>query len=238
VITVDFNRINISAGSRILDIGCGSGRHTCRAYEIEGVRVIGMDASFEDVCEARGRLLYHEAIGAHGGGRWAVAAGDITNLPFPDASFDLLICAEVMEHIPDDSRAAQELMRVVKPGGRLVVSVPRYFPEKICWKLSSQYYSANGGHVRIYRRKRIRSLFENAGARLWAAHFAHSLHTPYWWLKCWVGPTRQDSNAVNRYHQFLTWDIMQKPRITRLMDMLLNPVLGKSLVLYFQKDQT
>ncbi|HMA66955.1 MAG TPA: class I SAM-dependent methyltransferase, partial [Desulfosalsimonadaceae bacterium] len=129
MITVDCNRIRAHPGDRVLDIGCGPGRHACRMYEMQGVQVIGMDASFADVCEARERLRYHEAIGAHGGGSWAVAAGDITELAFRDACFDLVICSEVMEHIPNDSRAARELMRIVKPGGMLVASVPRYYPE-------------------------------------------------------------------------------------------------------------
>ncbi|MBS3758926.1 MAG: class I SAM-dependent methyltransferase [Desulfobacterales bacterium] len=235
MITVDFNSLRISPGDRILDMGCGSGRHACRVNEFEKVTVIGVDASFDDVREARGRLMYHEAIGAHGGGSWGCAVGNILALPFPEASFDLVICAEVMEHIPDDARAAEQVMRVLKPGGTLVVSVPRFYPEKICWKLSKAYYSVSGGHVRIYRKDRIKSLFENNGAKCQAAHFAHSLHTPFWWLKCLVGPDRKDSPAVNLYHRLLTWDIMKKPKITRFMDNLLNPVLGKSLVLYFKK---
>jgi len=235
MITVDFNRIQVSPGDRILDLGCGSGRHACRVYEFEGVTVFGVDANFNDLQEAKGRLQYHEAIGAHGGGSWGCAAGDILSLPFPEASFDLVICAEVMEHIPSDAHAADEIMRVLKPGGTLVVSVPRYYPEKICWKLSAAYYSANGGHVRIYRKESIRELFENTGAKFRAAHFAHSLHTPFWWLKCATGPNRHDVAAVNLYHRLLTWDIMQKPKITRFLDTLLNPILGKSLVLYFKK---
>ena len=75
-----------------------------------------------------------------------------------------------------------------------------------------------------------------AGLRLWAVHWAHSLHTPYWWLKCVVGPQRKDHLLVNLYHRFLTWDIMHQPQITRFFDKLLNPLLGKSLVLYFIKD--
>ena len=235
MITVDFNRINISPTDTILDIGCGSGRHACRVFAFEKVTVIGVDASFNDVQEARGRLMYHEAIGAHCGGSWGCATGNILCLPFPDASFDLVICSEVMEHIPDDAQAAEEIFRVLKPGGSLVVSVPRYFPEKICWKLSSEYYSANGGHVRIYKKQEIRNLFENMGAAFQAYHYAHSLHTPFWWLKCATGPNRQDVTAVNLYHRLLTWDIMQKPKITRFLDTLLNPILGKSLVLYFKK---
>ena len=71
--------------------------------------------------------------------------------------------------------------------------------------------------------------------RLTASHHAHSLHAPYWWLKCLVGPTRDDSLPVNLYHRFLTWDIMQKPKPTRLLDRIFNPLFGKSLVLYFEK---
>lgn len=238
MITVDFNRIRVQPGDKILDIGCGSGRHACRAYACDRVTVIGVDANYDDVHEARGRLSYHEAIGAHGGGGWGCAAGDILALPFYEAAFDLVICSEVMEHIPDDSHAANEIMRVLKPGGNLVVSVPRYFPEKICWKLSTAYYSANGGHVRIYTQQGIRQLFEQTGAVFRATHFAHSLHTPYWWLKCLIGPNRKDAPSIKLYHRLLTWDIMKKPKITRFMDTLLNPILGKSLVLYFKKAST
>ena len=67
------------------------------------------------------------------------------------------------------------------------------------------------------------------------SHFAHSIHTFYWWIKCLTGPDRIDVPLVNLYHKLLVWDLMEKPRITAFMDRLLNPVLGKSLVLYFKK---
>jgi hypothetical protein len=74
-----------------------------------------------------------------------------------------------------------------------------------------------------------------AGLHPVASHYAHSLHAPYWWLKCLVGPQRNDCKAVNLYHRLLTWDIMAKPKITRRLDRWLNPILGKSLVLYLSK---
>ena len=127
-----------------------------------------------------------------------------------------------------------EAIRVLRPGKDLVVSVPRYLPECICWALSENYHRTNNGHIRIYKKKELTSLLEGAGVREWAVHFAHSLHTPYWWLKCLVGPNRDDSAPVNLYHRFLVWDMMKQPWITRMLDRLLNPMIGKSLVIYLK----
>jgi ubiquinone/menaquinone biosynthesis C-methylase UbiE len=235
LITVDFSRLKVDPGDRILDIGCGSGRHIGATYRLKGVKVTGMDLSWSDLQAARQRMEIHDRLGEHGGGSWDLAMADVTVLPFPDACFDLVICSEVLEHIPDHDRAMGEIIRVLKPGRPLVVSVPRYLPERICWSLSREYSRSERGHVRIYRRKALIDRLKRAGAHFLAHHYAHSIHAPYWWLKCLVGLNRTDSAAVNAYHRLLTWDIMQKPRLTRFIDRLLNPVLGKSLVLYLQK---
>ena len=236
MITVDFKRLLIRPGYKILDIGCGSGRHTAAAYELDRAISIGADRSHSDLLEAAERLAFHDRLGAHGGGSWALSSADICNLPFKTAAFDLVICSEVLEHIPADDDAMAEIIRVLKPGHDLVVSVPRFFPEKICWLLSDEYFNANQGHVRIYKKGPLVAKLEKQGVFHRATHFAHSLHAPYWWLKCMVGPTREDSRSVNLYNRFLTWDIMEKPALTRWLDRLLNPVLGKSLVLYFVKN--
>jgi SAM-dependent methyltransferase len=235
MITVDFNRLNINPGYRILDLGCGSGRHICAAMRFKQVLAMGIDKNFDDVLEARNRLKLHEALGECDEGLWWVSVADILELPFKDNFFDLVICAEVLEHIFNSKIAVAEMMRVLKPGRNLVVSVPRYLPERICWTLSESYHTADNGHVRIYRKKELMELLTSAGALSWSMHYAHSLHTPYWWLKCWVGPDRQNSRAVNLYHRFLVWDMMKHPWITRLLEHLLNPLLGKSIVIYSKK---
>jgi SAM-dependent methyltransferase len=237
VITVDFSKLPIKAGHKILDIGCGAGRHTCAASRLEKVTVIGSDISLKDVQEAQARLRQEERMGCQGGGFWATLVADITGLPFPDGFFDMVICSEVLEHIPDQKGAVREITRVLKSGGDLVVSVPRFLPEKICWALSESYHNTANGHIRIYTKKTLLALLEGSGSKLWASHFAHSLHTPYWWLKCLVGPHRQDSILVNLYHRFLVWDMMKKPRVTRFLDQLLNPFLGKSIVFYLRKEE-
>jgi len=236
VITIDFSRIPIAPGSRILDIGCGSGRHTCEAYRLKNASVVGADLGFDDILKARGRLVFHDQWGEHGGGSWLLNTADICDLPYRSQVFDLVICSEVMEHIHHEKQAVSELKRVLKPGKHLAVSVPRYLPERICWLLSHEYHMVNQGHIRIYRKKGIVNLLESAGFSFQGSHFAHSLHTPYWWLKCGVGPTRERHPLVRAYHRFLTWDIMKKPRLTRCLDQLFNPLMGKSLVLYFRQN--
>jgi len=235
VITVDFNRLGIQPGWRILDIGCGSGRHTSAAMRFNNVIVMGVDISFDDLSQARNRLEYHQKLGDHGG-VWGIAAGDILDLPFKNNCFDLVVCSEVLEHIIDHQAAAAEVVRVLKPGRNMVVSVPRYWPERICWTLSQDYHNADNGHTRVYTKKELVDLLETAGSRLLDLHYAHSLHTPFWWLKCLLEPARKDSRLVDLYHRFLVWDMMKHPRVTRLAEHLLNPLMGKSIVLYLKKN--
>jgi ubiquinone/menaquinone biosynthesis C-methylase UbiE len=237
VITVDFKRLRIRPGYRILDIGCGTGRHTAAVFQFKKITVIGADHNINDLCEARNRIQLHERLGEHGGGQWGLAVADIAGLPFKNDVFDLVICSEVLEHVARDDIAVNELIRVLKPEHNLVVSVPRYLPERICWALSKDYSAADNGHIRIYRKRKFIRCLENLGLKRMAVRYAHSLHTPYWWLKCLVGSGREDTAMVNLYHRFLSWDIMNKPRLIGWMDRLLNPVLGKSLVVYFKKEK-
>jgi hypothetical protein len=92
-----------------------------------------------------------------------------------------------------------------------------------------------GGHVRVYRRRVLVERLRAAGLRPIGAHHAHALHSPYWWLKCAVGVRNDDHPLVRAYHRVLVWDITSAPPLTRVADRLLNPILGKSVVLYGEK---
>jgi ubiquinone/menaquinone biosynthesis C-methylase UbiE len=235
MITVDFNHLKIPANARVLDIGCGSGRHTTAVFDRGEAFVVGADANASDLLQADQRLQLHKQVAVHPTGRWALSAADVTRLPFADACFDVVICAEVLEHVHRHHQAVAELTRVLKPSGDLVVSVPRHWPERLCWALSKRYRNTPGGHIRIYRTAALIRMVRSSGFRYRHAHHAHSLHAPYWWLKCLLGVERETIWPVRLYHRFLTWDMMQQPWLTRQLERLLNPVMGKSVVLYFRK---
>jgi len=161
--------------------------------------------------------------------------GDALNLPYADQTFDCVIASEILEHIPQDDAAITELVRVLKVGGTLAVSVPRWLPERLCWLLSDEYHSNEGGHVRIYRASELRRKIVSGGMQMTHAHHAHALHSPFWWLKCAVDVSNSEHPAVTAYHKLLVWDLMRRPKVTQLAESLLNPLVGKSVAMYFTK---
>ena len=164
--------------------------------------------------------------------------GNALLLPFVDGTFDVVVCSEVLEHIPDYKQAVKEITRILKPGGKLAVSVPRKWPEKICWALAEGYHNTPGGHVRIFEASTLRSDIEGAGLLFFRKHWAHGLHSPYWWLQCLIWSRRDTSWAVKTYHRFLLWEILKRPLLTRLLGKIADPLMGKSVVLYFDKEQS
>jgi len=158
-------------------------------------------------------------------------------LPFKDNTFDYIVCSEVLEHIIDYQSALSEINRILKPQGKLAVSVPKFFPEWICWKLSLDYRNTPGGHVRIFKFKKLKKDIANYGLTFTKRHWAHALHSPYWWLQCLFWNSKENSKIVNLYHEFLVWDMMKKPVLTKILEFILQPLIGKSVVLYFDKDK-
>ena len=238
MLTVDFDRLGLRSGDRVLDMGCGAGRHAFEMYR-RGGDVVAFD---QDADELAGVLELFGAMKDAGevpeGAEADVKQGDALSLPFADGEFDRVIASEVLEHIPDDTRAIAELVRVLRPGGTMAVTVPRWLPEKVCWALSDAYHEVEGGHVRIYTDKELIAKLARAGLRFEGRSFAHGLHSPYWWLKCAVGVDNDRHPVVKAYHQVLVWDIMRTPglsRLTRGAEKLLDPLIGKSLVLYLHK---
>jgi ubiquinone biosynthesis O-methyltransferase len=104
-------------GETILDIGCGNARDVLPLAQA-GSRVVGVDLSEGMIEQARTDLV------AAGIREVELQVGDVTALQFPAQCFDKILCSEVIEHVPDPDLAIQEMFRVLKPGGSLVISTP------------------------------------------------------------------------------------------------------------------
>ncbi|MFF2553223.1 class I SAM-dependent methyltransferase [Nocardia sp. NPDC058058] len=235
MLTVDFDRLGIGPGTRVIDVGCGAGRHSFEAYR-RGADIVAFDQNGSDLADVD--TMFHAMAEAGEAPEYAKAEtvrGDALDLPYGDGEFDVVIASEILEHIPQDGAAIAELARVLKPGGALAVTVPRWLPERICWALSDEYHANEGGHVRIYRADELRDKITARGLRFIHRAHAHALHSPYWWLKCAVGVNNDRHPAVSMYHRMLVWDMMSAPQLTRTTERLLDPLIGKSVALYFAK---
>ncbi|MFP5351556.1 MAG: class I SAM-dependent methyltransferase [Actinomycetota bacterium] len=236
MLTVEFDLLDVRPGHRVLDLGCGAGRHTYAALE-RGAHVVGVDLDrklLRDVQEMAAAMLLSGDLPPEAGA--AFLCGDATQLPFASGSFDRIIVSEVLEHIPNDTDAMREIERVLHPQGKAAVSVPRWWPERVCWALSDEYHANEGGHVRIYKAEELVGKLSAQGLRPQRVHHAHALHAPYWWLKCASGVRDEEAPLPKLYHRMLVWQIESRSRAIDALEKALNPVLGKSVVVYADKN--
>ena len=127
--------------ARILDVGCGTGATTAALSRFGGVS--GLDMGLDALRHAHARGL-------------PVARGSAENLPVGDATLDVVVALDVLEHLDDDRRALGEILRVLRPGGLLLATVPAY---PFLWSS----HDVALGHRRRYRRAELRERLSTAG---------------------------------------------------------------------------
>ncbi len=228
MLTVDLERLGIRRGDWLLDAGCGGGRHCFGALE-RGANVIGLDLDPEGLRLTRAGIEEQRAESAaelHGG----ALRGDVFRLPFGDSAFDRVICSEVMEHVHDYGAAVRELVRVLRRGGTIGITIPTAPTEHLYLLLSRHYFESPGGHIRIFRPRDLALAMSKAGLRVEGVSFAHALHSPYWAIRSVLGldderlaPTRAYRRFLLRASQSRTWS-----RIEQVLDW----ICPKSLILY------
>jgi SAM-dependent methyltransferase len=142
IIRAELDRLPLPRPADVLDAGCGSGRTLVELAGYGSVRGVELDPEVAAV--ARGRELGE------------IVQGRLEELPWPDASFDLITCLDVIEHTPDDRQTLAELLRVCRPGGFLLVTVPAH---QFLWSAHDVF----NHHYRRYSRRRLRDTALAAG---------------------------------------------------------------------------
>lgn len=236
MLTIDYSLLKIRDGERVLDIGCGTGRHSWEACRHACCLVCALDIDGEELLRSKGVFTTMDAQG-ESRGQWSLLQGSATSLPFKAASFDKIICSEVLEHVTDDTQSIKEMTRVLKDAGTIAISVPNYLPEAICWKISSEYHNHAGGHVRIYKPDELLSQLRGNDLHVYATHRKHALHSVYWICRCIFGVNNEKALVPSLYHRFLVWDIKTKSRPVRWLEGVLDRFFPKSIVFYASKNE-
>ncbi len=230
LLTVDLERLKVRSGEKLLDAGCGEGRHCFGALE-RGAHVVGLDLDRAALQSSADNLRQRAA---KCGRLAALVHGNALRLPFADETFDKVICSEVMEHVHDYRGAARELARVMRPGGCLAVTIPTATSENLYLRVGDDYFESPGGHIRIFQPRQLALGLAEAGLTTVGVGFAHALHTPYWVLRSIAGLPRADENAlVQLYRRFLL--LATKSRFLTRLEGVLNYCFPKSLILYAEK---
>jgi ubiquinone/menaquinone biosynthesis C-methylase UbiE len=230
--TVDMDLLDVREGHSVLDVGCGEGyllrKAARRAWLALGIDLVEtrLRASRDgppDSCRSRSRI--------------EIAIADGQRLPFADASFDRIICTETLEHVADAQLALRELARVLRPGGRVAVSVPHFLCEAILHRLIRGYMEFPGGHRRMFTPRTLTRALARAGLQPYAGYLRDSLEATYWILLSLLTrpPRRLDAvlAALERWRARTRAEPYS--RLYHVADQLGNRLLPKSVVVYALK---
>jgi 2-polyprenyl-3-methyl-5-hydroxy-6-metoxy-1,4-benzoquinol methylase len=153
----DFLLGHVSAGERVLDVGCGEGRFAAVLVDA-GAKVTGIDVAAEPLRRAHVRRPELDLRQVQAEGAW----------PLEDASFDVVWAGEVIEHLRDTAGWLSEVRRVLRSGGKLLLSTPDHGRLRMLgWALRMRAFDAHfdprADHLRFYSSRTLTELLEEFG---------------------------------------------------------------------------
>lgn len=222
--------LDLKAGDKVLDVGCGDGffLYLISALPIK-LTLVGFDNDKRILTIARKNLANT---------RLRLAYGDVTTMPFAENSFNQAIMTEVLEHVKNERKALAEVHRILKPNGKLILTVPSYnFPflwDPLNWILQNIFGIHISGtnffagiwarHLRLYNRENLQELINNAGFKIEEVEelttrclpFNHYLVNVVARLLYDVKPTSAILDFLNKFKN------VKKPLLIRLAFFLVN----------------
>jgi ubiquinone/menaquinone biosynthesis C-methylase UbiE len=193
---LEIEESTISPTDAFLDIGVGGSGYTVIEAARMGFRAVGVDLSAAGVAKAA--TFAQETLGPDKGGRCAFVVASAEALPFKDGSFSKVASIAVMEHVPDDKRAFDELSRVVRAGGRALVCVPNtYRRAPFLYRLMGVINDRRVGHLRQYHAEEMMTEFGRRGFEMESLlYHAHLIKILQWILGIIYPPLLRRNSAL------------------------------------------
>jgi len=224
--------VKINPSDTVVDVGCGDGAliHFCAR---QGAEVLFIDRDESSLAATEAKISNSPARA------YRAILSECDPIPLPDNTGDLVICTEVLEHVPDPRAMLLELIRVAKPGAQLVITVPDSRSEQYVSATAPPQYFQEPNHIRIFTAQNFRDLVLDAGLTIESQQFIGCFWAMYWpltWLTCEEGAGLPIDNPhpITQHWIGLWHEVQQHPQGHKIRDAL-NAVLPKSQCIVARK---
>jgi ubiquinone/menaquinone biosynthesis C-methylase UbiE len=224
--------VPIQPEQTVIDVGCGDSGFIGFVAE-RGAAVILIDRDARRLASTEARVKLSPARGCH------AVQSDCDPIPLRDGIGDLVICTEVLEHVPDPVKFLNEVIRVAKPGAQLLVSVPDARSEQFVSATAPPQYFQEPNHVRVFSAQAFEKLILDAGLEIESRQFTGCFWSMFWplsWLTCEPGeglPTDNQHPIV--FHWVKLWQLVQRHPDGHRIREALNQLLPSSQTIVARK---
>lgn len=228
---IKLDLLKLKKGERVLDVGCSEG---LQAIEIAKQRLIvyGVDPSKEQIAKFKKRAKVEKV-------NCIALIGSVEKLKFKNNFFDAVISTEVFEHIPNLKKAINECYRVLKPGGRICVSIPTKFSEDL-FKEMHPYWVKDSTHVNFLSKKEMREVLEEAGFKVEKVEQQNFEWSIFWVIHSllesrfdFTGTPVENKKVTDEYLKI--WSYLFKYRVANIILRIGNIFFPKSYYFYAVK---
>jgi ubiquinone/menaquinone biosynthesis C-methylase UbiE len=231
-----FRGVRVRSSHTVIDVGCGDGGFIgfCAG---QGAEVLCIDRDEVKLARTEARVKASPARA------YRAILSDCDPIPLEDGVGDLVICTEVLEHVPDPVKFLDELIRVAKPGAQLLISVPDERSEQFVSATAPPQYFEVPNHIRIFSAQAFEKLVLDSGLEIENHHFRGCFWSMFWplsWMTCEPGPGKGlpvDNEHPIVDHWVRLWEqVQQHPQGHKIRDAL-NQLLPKSQTIVARKSK-